>query len=316
MQTGFESRTNSVDALAKLGGHERPGALHERIGVPRTLSFDHILIPLDDDPKGMREKRVTSPYQETAWRAFRRYIKPYKLSSRPRSRLLLAVLFACLLLTFAINYLLSSEVPKANLPLEMNNFPVPQLPDFSNTVFVGHQKNDVDSICSAIAAAELFRGVAARADDINRETEFVLKYFGLPVPPLASDPSFANHDWCLLDHNQKDKVPAGVDLDKIVCVIDHHQLLGNAIEISEPRMIDIQPWGSTTTMIAFKFFASKREIPRPIAGCLLGGVLSDTVNLRSPTTTDYDRVSPYLHVRGVVIAPPHLFFLLFSSRWQ
>jgi hypothetical protein len=79
----------------------------------------------------------------------------------------------------------------------------PSLPDFSNTVFVGHRRNDVDSICSAIAAADLFNGIAARADDINRETEFVLNYFGLDVPPLASDPAFERLDWCLLDHNQQ-----------------------------------------------------------------------------------------------------------------
>lgn len=112
---------------------------------------------------------------------------------------------------------------------------------------------------------------------MNRETEFVLNYFGLDIPTLSSDPMFEGKDWCLLDHNQQDKVPEGVNSDKIVCVIDHHQLLGNAIEIHEPRMVDIQPWGSTTTILAFKYFNSRKEIRKPIAGCLLAGALSDTV---------------------------------------
>jgi len=61
--------------------------------------------------------------------------------------------------------------------------------------------------------------------------------------------------------------------------MDHHQLLGNAIEISEPRMVEIQPWGSTATMLAFKFFQAKMTIPWNVAGCLLGAILSDTVYL-------------------------------------
>jgi len=141
-----------------------------------------------------------------------------------------------------------------------------------------------------------------------------LEYFGLPVPVLASNPLFAEMDWCLLDHNQQDKVPVGVNVENIVCVIDHHQLLGNAIEISEPRMVDIQPWGSTTTILTFKYLNAKKTISRPVAGCLFAGVLSDTVygllvsppfssidanallnitirNLRSPTTTEYDQMA-------------------------
>jgi len=78
-------------------------------------------------------------------------------------------------------------------------------------------------------------------------------------------------------------------LDKLVCVMDHHQLQGNAIEFAEPNVVEIQPWGSTTTILAFKYFQSNRDIPRPIAGCLLSGILSDTVNLQSSTTTELDR---------------------------
>eukprot|EP00999_Lentomonas_sp_LEN2_P000126 NODE_111_length_2275_cov_88.543296_g88_i0.p1 GENE.NODE_111_length_2275_cov_88.543296_g88_i0~~NODE_111_length_2275_cov_88.543296_g88_i0.p1 ORF type:complete len:706 (+),score=76.96 NODE_111_length_2275_cov_88.543296_g88_i0:90-2207(+) len=168
------------------------------------------------------------------------------------------------------------------------------LPTYDNAVFVGHTSNDVDSICSAIAAAKLYNGLPARADDINRETQWVLSYFNLPEPPLSSDPKFRKSNWCLVDHNQKDKVPNGVNKNKIVCVLDHHQLLGNAIELDEPRVVDIQPIGSTASMIAVKYLQSQMEMPKEIAGCLLSGILSDTVNLRSPTTTDTD--STLVHV--------------------
>ncbi len=52
---------------------------------------------------------------------------------------------------------------------------------------VGHRNPDTDSICSAIAYSELKKklgheAVAARLGDINKETEFILNYFNIPVP--------------------------------------------------------------------------------------------------------------------------------------
>ena len=63
----------------------------------------------------------------------------------------------------------------------------------NSTLVIGHQKPDTDSIASAIGYAalknELHGGgyIAARAGAINRETEFVLKYFGLEAPKLVED---------------------------------------------------------------------------------------------------------------------------------
>jgi inorganic pyrophosphatase/exopolyphosphatase len=111
-------------------------------------------------------------------------------------------------------------------------------------------------------------GAAARSDAINRETAYLLERFQLEAPPPSTDARFADSDWCLLDHNQKarrrygahdrggasdvwsrgctrtqDKVAEGVNLHRLVCVIDHHQLQANAVEVVEPRSVEIQPWG-------------------------------------------------------------------------
>jgi hypothetical protein len=51
----------------------------------------------------------------------------------------------------------------------------------------GHTSTDTDSISSAIACAHLFDGIAARASDLNSETEFVLEKFGHKQPPPATD---------------------------------------------------------------------------------------------------------------------------------
>lgn len=57
---------------------------------------------------------------------------------------------------------------------------------------VGHKNPDTDSVCAAIAYANLkqelgYHVVACRAGDINRETGFVLEYFGIENPYLLSD---------------------------------------------------------------------------------------------------------------------------------
>lgn len=156
-------------------------------------------------------------------------------------------------------------------------FPVVPLPSFENAVFVGHLKNDADSVCSAIAAADLWNGVAAMADAVNPETAYLLSRFELEPPLFSTDPSLKGKHWCLLDFNQQDKVPEGVDVNQLLCVIDHHQLMSNAVEVEEPRMVDIQPVGSTCTILTYKYFQASRAIPKHVAGCLLGGILSDTV---------------------------------------
>lgn len=90
---------------------------------------------------------------------------------------------------------------KSNVEIDFQKLQ-PPLPVFHDTVFVGHKVNDVDSICSAIAAAHLFNGYAARADAVSKEASFVLDTFGLSAPRLSSDVAFEGKNWCLLDHNQ------------------------------------------------------------------------------------------------------------------
>eukprot|EP00013_Stygamoeba_regulata_P001467 CAMPEP_0177631500 /NCGR_PEP_ID=MMETSP0447-20121125/1784_1 /TAXON_ID=0 /ORGANISM="Stygamoeba regulata, Strain BSH-02190019" /LENGTH=705 /DNA_ID=CAMNT_0019132991 /DNA_START=193 /DNA_END=2310 /DNA_ORIENTATION=- len=168
---------------------------------------------------------------------------------------------------------------------------VPILPTFENIVFVGHKKNDVDSICGAIAAAHLFHGTPARSDPINKETAFVLDRFGLPEPELSTSAKFSGANWGLVDHNQLDQVAAGVNLTRLLCLIDHHNLGANAVEVDSPRLVVIKPWGSTTSILTYMYMEYDIPIPVPVASCLLSGLISDTLNLRSPTTTENDRAA-------------------------
>mmetsp|Transcript_14943 Transcript_14943/g.29760 ORF Transcript_14943/g.29760 Transcript_14943/m.29760 type:complete len:534 (-) Transcript_14943:72-1673(-) len=157
-------------------------------------------------------------------------------------------------------------------------------------IFVGHLNTDMDSIGSSIGAAHLFDGIALSASKINSETAFALEYWGLDTPDLFETYKGGTGKVCLMDHNQVSQIAKGVDLNSICGVIDHHALQNGTVITDRPVYIDIRPWGSACTIVAHTYLRIRKPIPPKIAGILLSGILSDTLNLRSPTTTDHDRL--------------------------
>ncbi len=91
----------------------------------------------------------------------------------------------------------------------------------------------------------------------------------------------------LVDHNELTQAVNGADEVTITEIIDHHRL-GNPMTKYPIRFIN-EPVGSTCTIIA-NMFRSHNIIPSPsIAGIMMGGIVTDTLNLNSPTTTESDR---------------------------
>jgi len=159
------------------------------------------------------------------------------------------------------------------------------------SIFVGHLVTDMDSIAGAIGAAELYGGVAARASEVNSETAFCLDYWGMaaPQPIEVLQEQEPDSGICLVDHQQMSQLNKSINLDRIVGVIDHHALQNSTIVTDRPIYIDIRPWGSMSSIIAHNFFQHKRKPRKCVAGMLLCAILSDTLNLMGPTTTDWDR---------------------------
>lgn len=91
----------------------------------------------------------------------------------------------------------------------------------------------------------------------------------------------------LVDHNEKIQSVDGIDEAEVIEVLDHHKL--GDFTTSMPISIKTLPIGSTSTMIYYEFIDKGVEIPKKIAGILLGGILSDTLLFKSPTTTYMDR---------------------------
>ena len=90
----------------------------------------------------------------------------------------------------------------------------------------------------------------------------------------------------LVDHNELSQAVQGADEVEIIEIIDHHRI--GALTTHQPILFRNEPVGSTSTIVADCFFRQGVELPPPIAGLLLAGVVSDTLNLTSPTTTPRD----------------------------
>lgn len=91
----------------------------------------------------------------------------------------------------------------------------------------------------------------------------------------------------LVDHNELTQAVPGADQVEILEVIDHHRL-GN-FHTEQPIRFINQPLGSTCSVVATLYRQAGIEPERKVAGLLLGGLLSDTVLLKSPTATEVDR---------------------------
>ena len=90
----------------------------------------------------------------------------------------------------------------------------------------------------------------------------------------------------LVDHNEKKQSVDDIDDGTVVEIVDHHRFGG--FYSDNPINVTTMPVGATATIIANKFRDSNIEMSRNLAGLLLGAIVSDTMNFRSPTTTSVD----------------------------
>ncbi|MDD5727121.1 MAG: putative manganese-dependent inorganic diphosphatase [Victivallales bacterium] len=91
----------------------------------------------------------------------------------------------------------------------------------------------------------------------------------------------------LVDHNEIEQSIEGADQARIVEIIDHHRL--GAKSTNEPIYLFAKPVGCTCTIIYQLYKLYGAEIPENMAKLMLFAILSDTVLLKSPTTTKDDR---------------------------
>lgn len=91
----------------------------------------------------------------------------------------------------------------------------------------------------------------------------------------------------LVDHNELEQSAEGLEEAEIIEIVDHHRI-GN-ISTKNPINFRTMSVGSTNTIIYQMYQENNIEIPKDIAGLMLSGILSDTLALTSPTTTEMDK---------------------------
>ena len=93
----------------------------------------------------------------------------------------------------------------------------------------------------------------------------------------------------LVDHSLYSQSITGMPQAKVLAVLDHHTM--GDIKNANPITYIAKPIGATASVVFYEFEAQKVKISKPVAGLLLSAICSDTIGLKSPTTTEYDRLA-------------------------
>ncbi len=156
----------------------------------------------------------------------------------------------------------------------------------------GHKNPDTDSICSSLVMADLEKKVrgddaikACRLGEINEETKYALNYFKVEAPELIENVE-EGQPVILVDHNEFNQSVNGIEKAKIDTVIDHHRI--DNFKTTEPVFYYAQPVGCTSTLLFELYTLNNITIEPKIAGLMLSAIISDTLLLKSPTTTIKD----------------------------
>ncbi len=157
-------------------------------------------------------------------------------------------------------------------------------------IVLGHKNPDTDAIVSSLVLADYFQNnlqlsaKALRLGELNNETKYVLENFRVKLPSMIRRIE-RDEKVALVDHNEVGQSWSGLDFSQVAYIFDHHKL---AIETEKPIFMRVEPLGSTASLLAKMFQEKKVVISKVNAKLLLAGILSDTLNLSSPTTTVED----------------------------
>jgi manganese-dependent inorganic pyrophosphatase len=155
----------------------------------------------------------------------------------------------------------------------------------------GHKNPDTDTICSAIAYAELKKALgmdveAVRLGEVSGETQFALDTFKAEAPRLVETVASEVNSVILVDHNERQQSVSDIDQVRVLEVIDHHRIAN--FETSDPLYYRCEPVGCTATILNKLYKENNVQIRPEIAGLMLSAIISDSLLFKSPTCTAED----------------------------
>jgi len=161
----------------------------------------------------------------------------------------------------------------------------------AKTLIFGHKNPDTDTICSAIAYADLKNQLGLEAEpvrlgEVNGETAYALKFFNVEAPRLVETVANEAQDVILVDHNERQQSASDIDQVRVVEVIDHHRIAN--FETSQPLYYRAEPVGCTATILNKIYKEKGVAVRKEIAGLMLSAIISDSLLFKSPTCTEED----------------------------
>lgn len=165
------------------------------------------------------------------------------------------------------------------------------------TYIIGHFKPDLDSVVSTISLQHLFYNAncfqrkeakPVLAGEANHETKAIFNKFRTQIPKVLKNDQIDLKDlFVLVDHNEPSQRLPGIKNKQITDIFDHHKVVVN---FSMPIFITTKPWGSTNTIIYWLMKMYNIKPDKNLASLMISAILSDTVGLKSPTTTETDKL--------------------------
>ncbi|QFT98278.1 putative manganese-dependent inorganic pyrophosphatase [Roseovarius sp. THAF8] len=163
------------------------------------------------------------------------------------------------------------------------------------TLVFGHKSPDTDSTGSPILWAWYINEVkggdaeAVLLGEPNTEAAFMLEKWDLPKPRIITNVD-DGQPCIVVDTNNPAELPTNINGADVQGIIDHHKLVGG-LETSGPIDITVRPLACTATIMIDLMGEDAQRMPDWAKGAALTCILSDTLEFRSPTTTDHDRAT-------------------------
>ena len=187
-----------------------------------------------------------------------------------------------------------------------------------STLVFGHKSPDTDATMSAIIWAWYLtnlRGgdaVPRLLGQPNTEAAFVLKHWGFAQPEIIADVS-ASDSVVIVDTNNPAELPPSINDANILAIIDHHMLVGG-LKSKTPINVVMRPLACTATVMHDIMGDDVAKLPREIKGAMLSCIVSDTLEFRSPTTTDHDRAVAEALAADLGVSIPDLAAAMFAAK--
>lgn len=161
----------------------------------------------------------------------------------------------------------------------------------AKTLIFGHKNPDTDTICSALAYADLKTKLgqdveAVRLGAVSSETQYALDQFKAEAPRLVETVANEVKQVILVDHNERQQSASDIADVQVVEVIDHHRIAN--FETAGPLYYRAEPVGCTATILKKMYKENNIEIEPAIAGLMLSAIISDSLLFKSPTCTEED----------------------------